>query len=53
MVVFGLLAGILTMILRMWGSDPDGTFYAILVMNAATPLFNYLTPRAYGRWERA
>jgi electron transport complex protein RnfD len=53
MLAFGLLAGILTMILRMWGSDPDGTFYAILVMNAATPLFNYLAPRAYGRWERA
>ena len=53
MLAFGLLAGILTMILRMWGSDPDGTFYAILVMNAATPLFNHLGPRAYGRWERA
>jgi len=53
MIAFGLLAGILTMILRMWGADYDGTFYAILVMNAATPLFNYLTPRAYGRWERA
>jgi Na+-translocating ferredoxin:NAD+ oxidoreductase subunit D len=53
MIAFGLLAGILTMILRMWGADYDGTFYAILVMNAATPLFNHLTPRAYGRWERA
>jgi Na+-translocating ferredoxin:NAD+ oxidoreductase subunit D len=48
MLAFGLLAGILTMILRMWGADYDGTFYAILVMNAATPLFNYLVPRAYG-----
>ena len=48
MLAFGLLAGILTMILRMWGADYDGTFYAILVMNAATPLFNYLAPRAYG-----
>jgi RnfABCDGE-type electron transport complex D subunit len=49
MLVFGFLAGILTMILRIWGADYDGTFYAILVMNAATPLFNYLKPRAYGR----
>jgi electron transport complex protein RnfD len=49
MVAFGFLAGILTMIIRMWGADPDGTFYAILIMNAATPLFNYLKPRAYGR----
>jgi Na+-translocating ferredoxin:NAD+ oxidoreductase RnfD subunit len=49
MLAFGFLAGILTMILRMWGADPDGTFYAILVMNAATPLFNALKPRAYGQ----
>jgi electron transport complex protein RnfD len=48
MITFGFLAGILTMILRMWGADYDGTFYAILVMNAATPLFNTLAPRAYG-----
>lgn len=53
MLAFGLLAGMLAMILRMWGADYDGTFYAILVMNAATPLFNYLKPRAYGRWKRA
>ena len=53
MLAFGLLAGALTMILRMWGADYDGTFYAILVMNAATPLFNYLKPRAYGRLKRA
>jgi len=49
MVVFGFLAGLLTMIIRMWGADPDGTFYGILVMNAATPLFNHLKPRVYGR----
>jgi len=53
MLAFGLLAGTLTMILRMWGADPDGTFYAILIMNAATPLFNALSPRTYGRWEHA
>jgi len=37
------------MIIRMWGAYPDGTFFAILLMNAATPLFNYLKPKAYGR----
>ncbi|HKJ88280.1 MAG TPA: RnfABCDGE type electron transport complex subunit D, partial [Gammaproteobacteria bacterium] len=45
MLLFGFLAGVLAMILRMWGADYDGTFYAILVMNAATPLFNALAPR--------
>lgn len=53
MLLFGFLAGVLTMIIRMWGAYPDGTFYAILIMNAATPLFNYLKPLAYGRSQRA
>jgi RnfABCDGE-type electron transport complex D subunit len=49
MLLFGFLAGLTTMIIRMWGAYPDGTFFAILIMNAATPLFNYLKPKAYGR----
>jgi Na+-translocating ferredoxin:NAD+ oxidoreductase RnfD subunit len=49
MLTFGFLAGILTMIIRMWGGYPDGSFYAILVMNAATPLFNKLKPKPLGR----
>jgi electron transport complex protein RnfD len=53
MLLFGFLAGILTMIIRMWGAYPDGTFYAILIMNAATPLFNYLKPKEYGSVKRA
>jgi len=53
MLLFGFLAGVLTMIIRLWGAHPDGTFYAILIMNTATPLFNYLKPRAYGRIQRA
>jgi len=49
MLAFGFLAGVLTMIIRMWGAHPDGSFYAILIMNAATPLLNHLKPRNYGR----
>jgi electron transport complex protein RnfD len=49
MLAFGFLAGVLTMIIRLWGAHPDGSFYAILIMNAATPLFNNLKPRLYGR----
>ena len=49
MLAFGFLAGALTMIIRMWGADSDGSFYAILIMNAATPLFNHLKPKVYGR----
>jgi electron transport complex protein RnfD len=53
MVAFGILAGLITMVIRMWGADPDGTFYGILVMNAAAPLLNRLRPRAYGRQGHA
>ena len=53
MILFGFLAGVLTMIIRMWGAYPDGTFYSILIMNAATPLFNYLKPKPYGRIQSA
>jgi len=53
MLLFGFLAGLTTMVIRMWGADPDGTFYAILIMNAATPLCNYLKPRPYGRGRHA
>jgi RnfABCDGE-type electron transport complex D subunit len=53
MLLFGFLAGVLTMIIRMWGAYPDGTFYAILIMNAATPLFNYLRPKPFGRVQGA
>jgi len=49
MLLFGFLAGVLTMIIRLWGADPDGSFYGVLVMNAATPLFNNLRPKVFGR----
>ncbi len=49
MLMFGFLAGVLTMIIRLWGADPDGSFYGVLVMNAATPLFNNLRPKVFGR----
>jgi electron transport complex protein RnfD len=49
MLMFGFLAGVLTMIIRLWGANPDGSFYGVLVMNAATPLFNNLRPKPFGR----
>lgn len=40
MVVFGLGCGLLTIIIRMFGSYPEGVSFAILLMNAVTPLIN-------------
>lgn len=49
MILFGLGAGILTMMIRIWGSYYDGFPFAILLMNTATPLLDRIKPKAYGR----
>jgi electron transport complex protein RnfD len=49
MIVFGVGCGILTSIIRLWGAYPEGVSFAILIMNAATPLINtYIKPRKFG-----
>jgi electron transport complex protein RnfD len=40
MIIFGLGCGIITMLIRIWGSYPEGVSFAILLMNAVTPLIN-------------
>jgi len=48
-IIFGAGAGILTIIIRFWGGMPEGVCYAILLMNAVTPLIDrYTQPRPYG-----
>lgn len=48
--VFGLGAGLLTWIIRTWGGYPEGVAFAVLLMNAATPVIDrYVKPRIYGR----
>ncbi len=39
-IVFGLGCGIITMVIRFWGGYPEGVSFAILIMNAFTPLIN-------------
>ena len=47
--IFGIGAGILLVIIRLWSNLPEGVMYSILLMNMATPLLNRFTrPRAYG-----
>ncbi len=47
--VFGIGIGILIVLIRNWGGLPEGVMYAILLMNAATPLINRFTKiRTYG-----
>jgi electron transport complex protein RnfD len=48
-IIFGIGAGILTILIRFYGGMPEGVCYAILLMNAAAPLIDrYTQPRAYG-----
>lgn len=51
--VFGTGVGVIVVLIRLWGGLPEGVMYAILLMNAATPLIDRVTqPRAFGRDER-
>jgi electron transport complex protein RnfD len=50
MMIFGVGIGLLTMLIRVFGSYPEGISFAILIMNAAVPLINkYTKPRRYGK----
>ncbi len=48
-LIFGFGCGLVTAIIRLWGGYPEGVCYAILLMNAATPLIDrYTKPRRFG-----
>lgn len=49
-LVFGAGCGLMIYVIRTWGSFPEALAFAVLFMNALTPLIDrYLKPRAYGR----
>jgi len=45
MVLFGLGCGLLTVVLRVWSGYPDGTFFAILMMNMTSVLLDMIRRR--------
>jgi electron transport complex protein RnfD len=47
-VIFGIGAGVISILIRKWGSYPEGVSYAILIMNGVVPFLNKLLPRKYG-----
>jgi electron transport complex protein RnfD len=47
-IIFGAGAGIITILIRKWGSYPEGVTYGILIMNAVTPFLNRLIQKKYG-----
>lgn len=49
MVVYGIGIGIITVVIRLFGAYPEGMSFAILIMNALTPLINtYIKPKHFG-----
>ena len=48
-LVYGIGIGLLTVVIRNWGAYPEGMSFAILIMNAFTPLINtYIKPKRFG-----
>jgi electron transport complex protein RnfD len=48
-IIYGIGIGLITISIRMFGSYPEGISFAILIMNAVTPLLNmYIKPKRFG-----
>lgn len=48
-IIYGVMIGVITLVIRNWGAYPEGMSFAILIMNAFTPLINtYCKPRRFG-----
>lgn len=48
-IIYGIAIGFLTVVIRNWGAYPEGMSFAILIMNAFTPLINtYVKPKRFG-----
>jgi electron transport complex protein RnfD len=49
MILYGTGIGIITALIRLFGAYPEGVSFAILIMNALTPLINkYIQPKRFG-----
>ncbi|MBN9887924.1 RnfABCDGE type electron transport complex subunit D [Salipiger abyssi] len=48
--LYGAGIGALIFVIRSWGAFPEGVAFAVLLMNACTPLIDtYIRPRIFGR----
>jgi len=48
MIIYGLAAGALVIIIRVYGIYPDGVPFAILLANLMMPLIDRIRPKPYG-----
>lgn len=48
-LIFGIGCGVITMMIRLYGNFPEGVTFAILLMNAVTPIIdNFTAPKKFG-----
>lgn len=48
-ILFGILCGVIVVVIRLYGNYPEGVTYAILFMNCLTPLIDrYTKKKVYG-----
>ena len=53
-IIYALCLGILTVVIRKFGSLPEGVSYSILLMNVVTPLIDNVTKnRYYGKAKKS
>jgi Na+-translocating ferredoxin:NAD+ oxidoreductase subunit D len=53
MIIYGVGIGVLTVLIRYFGSYPEGVSFAILIMNATVPLINKcFKPERFGKEVR-
>lgn len=53
MLIYGVGIGIITVVIRVFGSYPEGISFAILIMNGVTPLINtYVKPKRFGEVKK-
>lgn len=51
--IFGIGAGIILVLIRLYGAYPEGVSFSILLMNAVTPMLNHYTkPRIFGEVKK-
>jgi len=49
MIIYAVGIGLITSVIRIFGAYPEGISFAILIMNALTPLINtYVKPKRFG-----
>jgi len=48
-IIYGLLIGLMSYIIRTWGGYPEGIAFAVLLINMTVPMIDqYTRPRVYG-----